>query len=473
MRSDRARPLLLGVLAAAAILLLAGCGGGDSGETPAGGGAGAGVPGESFPEAPSTPDGPLDSEVEAAVGELLDYTATGQLDSGALATVAGSDDPRLGWLLSDLLRFSASSSDQDALASAFSELTQTEVDEQAGLMGSVWQEITDRMIAWDLPAPPGYRDDKAQLFTAVEPGWKPFFADADSAIDWRLLSWGGVPIDDRPLGDPDPCPAGCIPALDDPELTPASGGDWYPDDRNVFGVVVGGETVAFPQNIMEIHEMVNITIGGRRVGIPYCTLCGSAQAYLLDSLPAGVQEPVLRTSGLLSRSNKVMYDLRSQSVIDTFSGEALSGPLHDAGVTLRQKSVVASTWGAWKRAHPETEIVAEDGGIGRDYPLDPLGGRDDNGPIFPIGDVDPRLPVQEKVVGAVAPDGRAVAFPVEQATAALRSGGPVTAGGLRAVSDGDGLRVETTGGREVPSHQAFWFAWSQFNPKTLVWKDGG
>jgi hypothetical protein len=57
---------------------------------------------------------------------------------------------------------------------------------------------------------------------------------------------------------------------------------------------------------MEVHEMVNITIGGRRLGIPYCTLCGSAQAYLTAKVPPGVEPLVLRTSGLLSRSNKLI-----------------------------------------------------------------------------------------------------------------------------------------------------------------------
>jgi hypothetical protein len=222
---------------------------------------------------------------------------------------------------------------------------------------------------------------------------------------------------------------------------------------------------------MEVHEMINVTIGGRRLGIPYCTLCGSAQAYFLDSVPRGVEQPVLRTSGLLSRSNKVMYDLRSGSVLDTFTGRALSGPLEEADATLEQTSVVASTWGEWKRAHPRTRIVAEDGGIGRDYPADPLGGRDDEGPIFPVGDVDPRLPVQENVVGVIVPGGKPVAFPVAEALAALGDGERVSVAGVEAIADGDGLRVRTLeGGRELPAHQAFWFAWSQFHRGTVLWE---
>jgi hypothetical protein len=411
--------------------------------------------------------------VDAALSRLFAAAAAGTLDRRALDVVAGSRDSRLGWLLSDLLRFSFEPESEQALVAAFETLSRTDVRSHPSFRESPWRTITDHLIAWDLPAPPRYRERKAQLYLALEPGWKPFFADADAEIDWRLVSWGGVLIDDRPAGDPKPCPRGCIPALDDPALTDAAAGGWYPDDRIVFGVVAGDEAVAFPKNLMEVHEMVNITIAGRRLGIPYCTLCGSAQAYLLDDVPARVRPPVLRTSGLLARSNKVMYDLRSRSLFDTFTGRALSGPLQSAGVVLEQTTVVTSTWGAWKRAHPRTRIVAEDGGIGRRYEDDPLGGRDDDGPIFPIGDVDPRLPVQAQVVGVIAPDGRPVAFPVDQARAALADGSDVRAGGVELLADGDGLRARSDAGDELPSHQAFWFAWSQFHPGTALWTPRG
>lgn len=458
---------------ALAALAVAGCGGSGAGtdsrtaaEQP--GSAPRGSTGYEFPPAPEAPTGELDSATSETLAQLLDSAAAGRFDADALDGVADSGDPRLAWLVSDLLRFTPPGDGEQRLASAFGALTGVDPSRDPSFAQSAWLSVTDHLIAWETPAPPGYRELKAKLFVEVEPGWEPFFADAGSAIDWRFVSWGGVPIDDRPLGDPEPCPGGCIPALDDPALTDADGGDWYPDDRTVFGVVVGGEAVAFPKNVMEVHEMVNITIGGRRLGIPYCTLCGSAQAYLLDSVPRGLDQPVLRTSGLLSRSNKLMYDLRSRSAIDTFTGRALSGPLHDAGVTLDQTSVVASSWGEWKRAHPDTEIVARDGGIGRSYPADPLGGRDDEGPIFPVGDVDPRLPVQAPVIGVIAPSGDALAFPAEQARAALRNGDAVVLSGVELVADGDGLRARA-GGKEQPSHQAFWFAWSQFHPGTAVW----
>ena len=360
------------------------------------------------------------------------------------------------WLLTDLFPFS----NRDmltAIGAAFVKLTETELQDDGRLT------MINRLIAWDVPAFPGYREYKWRLFRSIEPLWEPFFTDEDSAIDWRLVGWGGVAIDERLHATPeDRCLRGCIPAIDDPAVTDAAGGDWYPDERLVFGLVINGEARAYPKNMMEVHEMVNDTLGGRRFGMPYCTLCGSAQAYFTDDVEGF--SPVLRTSGLLARSNKFMYDRSTWSAVDTFTGEALSGPLHDAGVMLTPVAVVTSTWGDWKREHPETTILERF----RPYPMDPLGGRDDNGPIFPVGDVDQRLPIQERVLGVDAPDG-AVAFPVAPAVIALQEGVEVEMGGVRLELDGSGLRA-FIGERDAAAHEAFWFAWSQFKPGTRIWE---
>ena len=417
---------------------------------------------------PRVREGPLAPEVAAAADAVIAGFGPGRLDTDALDVVAASGDARLAWLIGDLLRFAAPGAGEESLVEAFRELTGTDplADDRFGQVA--WVAVSNLLIGWDLPAPPGYVERKAQLFLTIEPAWEPFFADPGATIDWRWVSWGGVLIDDREIGDERGCRGGCIPALDDPALTAASEGDWYAAWRPVFGLVVGDESVAFPKNILEVHEMVNLTIGGRRVGMPYCTLCASAQAYLTDAVEGADEPLVLRTSGLLSRSNKLMFDLASWSAFNTFTGRATSGPLLESGVVLEQLTVVSTTWGAWKAAHPRTRIVAEDGGIGRSYPDDPLEGRDEAGPIFPIGTVDPRLPAQERIVGAIGPDGP-VAFPLAATLAALAAGRPARVAGVEAVESAGGLRIHAAGGGELPAHQAFWFAWSQFHPGSEVW----
>ncbi|MEM9745700.1 MAG: DUF3179 domain-containing (seleno)protein [Actinomycetota bacterium] len=431
-----------------------------------------------FPDPPESP--PADEAGSTEADEFIDTALlgvrTGGFNIGSIRELARTGDARHAWFLSDLLRFFQRGEDADELVAAFETLTDgVSLADDPTSADSVWLSSTNHLIAWDTPAYPGYQEDKAELFLLLEPEWEPFFTDSDAAIDWRHLSWGGVFIDDRELGDPNPCPGGCIPSLDDPATTDADGGSWYPEERTVFGIEVNGEALAIPLNIAEVHEMFNLTLGGRRLGIPYCTLCGAAEAYFTDTVdgdpPEGADEvPVLRTSGLLSRSNKVMYDLRTFSVFDTFTGEAVSGPLQDAGVVLEETTVVRSTWAEWKADHPDTRIIAPNGGIGRTYLFDPLGGRDDDGPIFPIGDADARLDVQEFVVGVITDDGQPIAFPSDLASETIADGGEVETSGVRLESSGGGLvAVDADTGDALPAHEAFWFAWSQFHPDTELW----
>lgn len=214
--------------------------------------------------------------------------------------------------------------------------------------------------------------------------------------------------------------------------------------------------------------MVNDTLGGRDLGIPYCTLCGAAQAYFTDALPENVERPILRTSGLLSRSNKVMFDLNTYSIFDTFTGQALTGPLAEQGLALSQASVVTSDWASWKKVFPDTTVLTEDLSLGRNF--DFREGRDANGPIFPIGDVDPRLPVHEDIVGVFTRSGAPVAFRRGDALLALQNGAEVSLDGIWLRQSAGGLRAFDQEGAEIASHQAFWFAWSQFHPDTALWE---
>ncbi len=418
---------------------------------------------ERFGEPPVIPQGAFSNEVRGAVQTLfvdsMRSSSWGPDQTIALSVIAGSEDPRLAWLLSDLMRFVTDRELAGALANTAFKLLDIEFEQS-----DYWRQVTNHLMAWDIPAPPDYLSVKRAIFTAAVPGWDSIFVEGD--IDWRHVSWGGVLIDDRPFDTTDD-PCNCIPAADNPAVTSATQATWIKEDDIVFGVEVNGEYRAYPRRIMEVREMVNDTLGGRDLGIPYCTLCGSAQAYFTDQLPDGIDRPVLRTSGLLIRSNKVMYDISSQSVFDTFRGTAVTGPLAKRNIKLSQAGVVTATWGAWKKAHPETTVLAESLALGRDF--DFRNNRDANGPIFPVGDVDPRLSVHEDIIGLLSASGKPVAFQRSKAYLALSKGEKIEIGNIRLVLDGGGIRALDREGADLGAHQAFWFAWSQFYPDTLLW----
>ncbi len=426
-----------------------------------------------FGPAPVAPSGPLDDQTQTAVedlmGALLLPVLQGQLDdrsSEAIEELGASGDPRVAWWLSDLLRISQSDVVRAQLVAAARELLDTDFD-----LFNPWGEVTNRLMAWDIAAPPDYLMFKRNAYLLVEPRWEDLFADG-ADIDWRFVSWGGVRLDGRDYDQTD-IRCNCIPAADNPTTTDIATGDgWLDDDTIVFGVSINGESRAYPRSIMEVREMVNDTLGDRDFAMPYCTLCGSAQLYFTDEVPDGIERPVLRTSGLLSRSNKVMFDINTYSIFDTFRGQAVSGPLLEAGVSLNQHSVVTTTWGAWKQDHPETTVLAIELANGRPD-SDLRNTRDANGPIFPIGDVDPRLPIQEDVLGVFTSDGSPVAFHVSSAVDALERGEYIVVDGIGLELDGGGLRaVDAETRRDLGGHQAFWFAWSQFHPDTVLWPNG-
>ncbi|MCY6379952.1 DUF3179 domain-containing (seleno)protein [Hoeflea prorocentri] len=418
---------------------------------------------KTYGERPAVPEGPLSEELKAAVKvafvDAIEQSSWGRDQVVALSDIAASKDPRLGWIVSDLMRFASSPQLNAALTAAASDLLGKDLRVQ-----NSWGALTDHLIAWDIPAPPGYLDVKRAIFTGIIPGWDRIFIEGD--IDWRMVSWGGVLIDNRAHDKTDER-CNCIPAADNPEVISAHEATWLKDNDVVFGITINGESRAYPRRIMEVREMVNDTLGGRDLGIPYCTLCGAAQAYFTDRMPEGIERPILRTSGLLIRSNKVMYDLNTYSVFDTFLGHAVTGPLADKKLKLEQATVVTTDWGRWKNAHPDTTVLKERYALGRDP--DFRNTRDADGPIFPVGNVDPRLPVHEDVIGAITASGKPVAFQRSKAFVALQNGEEIAYENVRLELDGGGIRAVDANGSDLGSHQAFWFAWSQFHPGTALW----
>ena len=418
---------------------------------------------EKFGKPPTVPDGPLPEDLKAAVKvafiDSMAKSGWGAEQGAALDKIANSKDPRLAWTISDLMRFVTEPRFHATLAEAAFKLLGKEVQRD-----NQWGVVTDHLIAWDIPAPPDYLSAKRAIFTGIVPGWEKIFVQGD--IDWRHVSWGGVLIDDRKYDTTDEG-CNCIPAADNPKVSSAEEAKWLKDEDIVFGIEVNGEFRAYPRRIMEVREMVNDTLGGRHLGIPYCTLCGAAQAYFTDQLPEGIERPVLRTSGLLIRSNKVMYDITTHSVFDTFLGKAVTGPLAKKKLQLKQASVVTTDWGTWKKAHPKTTVLVEALALGRDF--DFRNTRDAKGPIFPVGDVDPRLPVHEDIIGVITASGKPVAFQRSKAFLALKKGEEIAYENIRLKLDAGGIRAVDAGGADLGSHQAFWFAWSQFHPKTALW----
>ena len=67
--------------------------------------------------------------------------------------------------------------------------------------------------------------------------------------------------------------------------------------------------------------------------------------------------------------------------------------------------------------------------------------------------------------------GKPVAFPRSKAYAALKRGKEIAFENVRLKLDAGGIRAVDESGADLGSHQAFWFAWSQFHPGTALWPE--
>ena len=67
-----------------------------------------------------------------------------------------------------------------------------------------------------------------------------------------------------------------------------------------------------------------------------------------------IQPTTMGTTGLLYRSNKIMYDRATNTLWASFLGEPVIGPLADSGIKLSFFPVNLTTWDEWYAEHPDT-----------------------------------------------------------------------------------------------------------------------
>lgn len=283
-----------------------------------------------------------------------------------------------------------------------------------------------------------------------------------------------VPLDEFQSGGP---PKDGIPAIDAPQYTPASEVDFLDDREPVIALTAGGETRAYPLQILTWHEIVNANLGDVPVAVTFCPLCNTAIVF--DRRLDGTVHS-FGTTGKLRDSDLVMYDRETESWWQQFSGRALVGEL--AGERLRQLPAHIVSWRAFRRSHPSSLVLNRKTGFARDYGTNPYAGYDDvaTPPFFPVRNADDdRLPPKERVV-YVEVGSQAFAVPfatlthrraMEIETAAgtiVVRWRPGVASALDTSEIAEGRAVGSTtvtlDGTPVPFVEPFWFAVAAFRP---------
>ena len=173
----------------------------------------------------------------------------------------------------------------------------------------IWQQSYDPH--------PEYARFKGLRYGQIDPRFREFFPPSvTSLIRLDEVDWGGV----SPNG---------IPPLEYPKHLTAADAEYLDDDNIVFGIAVNDEARAYPKRILAWHEMAIDRVGGLELTIVYCTLCGTVIPYesFIDR-----QHIRFGTSGLLYRSNKLIFDRETKSLWNTFEGVPVIGRLAGSGL---------------------------------------------------------------------------------------------------------------------------------------------
>ena len=244
----------------------------------------------------------------------------------------------------------------------------------------------------DIEPPPDYDRWKGTLFAQFDLSLERFiYRDVPSRIGMWAIQWGGLgPFD--------------IPPLDQPEYVAATemGATYLDQDEQVIGIRINGDARAFPLRILDLHEIVNDTIGGVTVSLSTSPVNGTSTLYATS---IDGRDYTFGTSGYLYQGDKLLYDRATRSLWHSITGEPVLGRLALSGIKLTRLPITVTTWASWRDRHPDTTVLSIDTGFVREYrnSLDPdaLYGAYRASPklMFPVYKIDERVPAKAPIFG--------------------------------------------------------------------------
>ncbi len=315
----------------------------------------------------------------------------------ALRTISSGHDSRFVAALIEVLR----ASQVGVLPNVDTEMVIGALETLSGKrFGDDWFAWVEWYGTTALVPPHGFIGWKGRLFGRIDSHFRAFLSEAQpSRLRAEEIQWGGVLVDG-------------IPALTHPRMIPASFATYLVPADPVFGLAIDGYARAYPLRILDWHEMVNDRVGGTAVSIAYCTLCGAGIAYAGRATDGRTY--TFGSSGLLYRSNKLMYDHQTHTLWNQLTGEPVLGPLAGSGARLVEMPLVLTSWRAWVWEHPETKVLDVRTGHDRVYLPGAAYGRYFASPdtMFPVWRRSRALPAKARIF-ALRVEGVPKAFAVD------------------------------------------------------------
>ncbi len=207
------------------------------------------------------------------------------------------------------------------------------------------------MFAEGIDAKPG--DEPYRKYTKDWP--KTDFSK--SAIDFERIIDGGPPKDG-------------IPSIDKPLFKTIDKIDNIHPHEPIIAVHINGEARAYPLRILVWHEIVNDKIGDTPIAVTYCPLCNSSIVFerTIDG-----EEVEFGVSGKLHKSDMLMYDRKTESWWQQYTGEAVVGEM--LGKKLKKITSRVESLLIFKTRHPKGKVLVPKKYI-RSYGATPYPGYD-------------------------------------------------------------------------------------------------
>jgi len=264
-----------------------------------------------------------------------------------------------------------------------------------------------------------------------------------------------------------------IPALASENInfvTVAEADDWIEDEELVLVLNYKEVTRIYPLQIMTWHEIANDEIGGDKILVTYCPLCGSGIAYESYIEVDGEKvESRFGTSGKLYNSNLVMYDEETDTYWSQIDGKAIVGEL--TGQELTAISIDTVVWKDFVSDNSNAEVLSRETGMDRPYGQSAYASYFANDfLLFDVENEDTEKKIKNKdVVFGVELNGKYKAY---TEASLIERGEIVDEGfGVRVTRTSEGIVVVTSldTNEEIVKERDFWFAWFAFHPETELY----
>lgn len=265
------------------------------------------------------------------------------------------------------------------------------------------------------------------------------------------------------------CPGkDCIASIDSPKFEDGQNATWLEEGDIVLTLNYKGVERAYPQRIMNWHEIVNDEVAGDPIAITFCPLCGSAVAF--ERKVDGVITQ-FGVSGKLHDSDLVMYDRYEGNLWQQITGEALVGPGARRNEKLKPILLGTTTWGEWVKEHPNSQVLSKDTGFTRDYDQYPYGTYEqDDQLLFGVKSLNKSLQIKTVVYG-IEIDEKSKAYPAStfDKNAILEDSLGETKLKLEKTASGEIEVTNLQTNDKIIPLRLFWFAWAAFHPDTELY----